>query len=542
MMALFDGYKSASGTHGEPNRDANGIKWSIKKTAKTVSMPVTAELWMKHLSGERPLGVVPIRSDDSCIWGSVDVDKYNIDLLEVVKRVKAMKLPLVPCRSKSGGLHLFMFTKEPVTASAMQLTLRNLAATLGFADSEIFPKQTKILDEQGDSGSWMVMPYYGDTFGGKLKFQRGLKETGAEMTVEEFLNFAERHRVTEEDMAQLRSRSVPEEQGGPPRKKRANGKSVAYGDGPPCLQFMAESGFPEGGRNNALFHIGVYLKKAEPTKWKELLESDNQKYMRPPLPSEEVEQVKKSLEKKDYEYKCKDQPMASHCDSIMCRSRKYGVGNDVFPQITSVRKVESEPPVWFVDIDTPEGTKTLRLKTEEFQYYHHFQRHCMEVATVIFKHLPQNIWNIIMMDAMANTEIHLPPPDLRAGGRFRELMETFLTNRTRGLTKEDLLRGASWEDEDGGRFYFRLADLNKFMEREGIKLSRSELTSLIKRMHNTFDDEGELVGENMANKVDFNPHVGMRIKTNYVNTWWVPSSVVQRAPELDAPELPKENL
>ena len=38
-------------------------------------------------------------------------------------------------------------------------------------------------------------------------------------------------------------------------------------DGPPCLQILCAEKISEGGRNNGLFNIGVYLRKAFPDSW-----------------------------------------------------------------------------------------------------------------------------------------------------------------------------------------------------------------------------------------------------------------------------------
>jgi hypothetical protein len=512
-----------------PDRDPNGLKWSIKKTAKTLTVGPSIEFWEKHLKGERPLGVVPIRDDSTCLWGSIDIDKYNIDLLEVIARVEAMKLPLVPCRSKSGGLHLFIFCSEPVPAGVLQLALRNLAAVLGFADSEIFPKQTQILKDQGDSGNWMVMPYFGDTFGNKLHYQYGLKKTGAEMTLGEFLTYAEKHKVTEAQVVEMRQNNVHPEEA--TKKGKAPRATKPFSDGPPCLQFMCEAGFPEGGRNNAMMHVGIYLKKAFPSNWKEKLMEHNHKYVTPPLPTDEIQQIQQQLEKKDYEYLCKHAPMSNHCDSVTCRTRRYGVGNDAFPEIAAIRKLLTEPAVWFIDVMSSGGSITLRLSTEQLQFFTRFQGACLEHSTIVHRDTPQKLWTAILQEAMEKVELIDAPPDLGPGGRFRELMQTFLTNRTKGTRKEDLLRGAPWEDEEEGRYYFTLASLQKYLEREGAKdfVKRSEVTHRIRQMHGSEDPK-------------FNPHVFFNIKGHGVNAWWVPSGVIEKEPELDAPEVPREEL
>jgi hypothetical protein len=524
-MTLFAGSESHSGTHGVPDLDPNGVKWSIKRTARTLKQPVTVALWQQHLDGKRPLGIIPIRADSTCLWGSIDIDQYDIDLAEIVRRVEDARLPLVPCRSKSGGLHLFMFFAEPVAADAAQGVLRDLAASLGFAGSEIFPKQTKILVEHGDQGNWIVMPYFGDDFGGKLKMQRGLKKTGAEMTVGEFLTMAEKSRVTTEQMTELvQSNSKPSGSTTPSKGKKNGGNDARprspYGDGPPCLQHLAASGFPEGGRNNALFHIGVYLKKAHPTDWQKHLEMDNQAHMRPPLPSDEVDAVVKSLQKKDYEYKCKDQPMVSHCNSVVCRGRKYGVGvGGSYPEILGLSKLESEPPVWFVDIP---GHR-IPMTTDDLQNYRRFHKLCMATANVCYKMINEPVWFSIVGEAMQNVDPIPAPEDISVAGVFLEMLETFLTNRMRGKQKEDLLRGAPWEDEEAQRHYFQLAPLEKFLQREGVRdINRPMLKYRI----------NALGGKNRQ----------MNIKGRNRFVWWVPSSAVQNAPELDSPEPPKELL
>ena len=53
MMDLFEGSEVLHGTHGEPELDENGVKWNIKKTARTLRGPATLELWQK---AEKALG------------------------------------------------------------------------------------------------------------------------------------------------------------------------------------------------------------------------------------------------------------------------------------------------------------------------------------------------------------------------------------------------------------------------------------------------------------------------------------------------------
>src|SRR5687768_16564652 len=72
LMELFAGFDGAHGTHGVPDRE--GLKWGIKRIALTLREPVTLDLLLQHLSGDRPLGIVPIGADGSCCFGCIDVD------------------------------------------------------------------------------------------------------------------------------------------------------------------------------------------------------------------------------------------------------------------------------------------------------------------------------------------------------------------------------------------------------------------------------------------------------------------------------------
>eukprot|EP00729_Bicosta_minor_P004505 gene4505-11545_t len=76
------------------------------------------------------------------------------------KSVKADEVPAVVGRTKSGGAHVWVFLTEPVEAADMQRRMTELAAALGYSGSEIFPKQTTILLDRGDTGNFLNMPYH----------------------------------------------------------------------------------------------------------------------------------------------------------------------------------------------------------------------------------------------------------------------------------------------------------------------------------------------------------------------------------------------
>ena len=93
---------------------AKGVKKDGR--GRTVQEAMTVDLWQQHLEGNKSIGVIPLRDDENCKWGCIDIDEYPIDIKNIIKQVEEMNLPLIPCSTKSGGVHLFLFTKEPVPA------------------------------------------------------------------------------------------------------------------------------------------------------------------------------------------------------------------------------------------------------------------------------------------------------------------------------------------------------------------------------------------------------------------------------------------
>ncbi len=189
--ALFSGMERAHGSYLNINWDEARSDGKFKGDAVTRREPVTDDLWQRHLDGKYGIGVIPIRDDSRCVFAAIDVDVYaDLDLGRVAFDVAKMGLPLIVCRSKSGGAHIYLFMKEPVPAGKVQERLREIAATLAFGTAELFPKQTSI-DSDRDLGSWINCPYQNAAETNRY----AVMPTGDAMTAEEFLTAAEAARV-----------------------------------------------------------------------------------------------------------------------------------------------------------------------------------------------------------------------------------------------------------------------------------------------------------------------------------------------------------
>jgi hypothetical protein len=508
IMALFEGYTEAYGTYdaGKTGELKRG-KVEIKSTARTVRAHITEELWRKHLSGEASLGVIPIRANNTCYWGCIDIDQYGISHVDLVRMLSRHKLPLIVCRSKSGGAHMFLFMAEPVPAEEIQAYLRNVAVLLGYGNTEVFPKQKQVAIERGDLGSWLNMPY----FGGDESDRYCIDDQGRGMTTDDFAVYADSLRQPAVFLQQQPTERSPEVQ------ETGKKSSPDFGDGPPCMQHLSAVGYPEGSRNKGLFALAVFAKKKFGGKWQEMVEKWNRDFFDPPLPSSEVSEILRGHEKKDYYYTCKEQPIASHCNSQVCRTRKYGVGgDDDFPVISGLSVLDTDPPLWFMDVEDAR----VELTTEELQQYRSFHRICMEKLFKCFRMMKQDAWLQVVSEAMRSATRIDAPSEVGRAGHFYELLTEFLTNRHRGTQREDLLVGRPIIEDE--RYYFRLQDLMRFLENSNFHVySRAQIVTRIKRLG--------------GDQHFFN------IKGKGTNTFYIPATMEQM-PEIDTPEIAEDPL
>ena len=139
---------------GPPVLDTENRKWSL--TVRTHDGPANLDLWQRHLDHEYNLSIVPLLDDGTCWFACIDVDDYDINIIDICQRIATLKLPLLPCLSKSSGLHLFVFFKEPVSAKLVIPALRHWAVRLNLAKFEIFPTND---GTTGEFSRAIAMPY-----------------------------------------------------------------------------------------------------------------------------------------------------------------------------------------------------------------------------------------------------------------------------------------------------------------------------------------------------------------------------------------------
>jgi len=458
FMALFAGLSRAHGIYTINKEQTTTVK--KKGIAKTVKELVTWRLWDEHLEGRQGLGIVPIRDDGTCRFAAIDIDTYDLDLEELSRILVRLKLPFLVCRTKSGGVHLYMFFCEDVEARLIRVKLEELSAGLGFPGVEIFPKQD-LLDTEKDVGNWINMPYFDCE-----RSVRYCVHDGRALSVSQFLELAETKKIT---AAELEVLSIVDD-------------DELIG-APPCLQHLARIGFPRGSMNNALLSLGVYAKKRYGEEdfdrhvWRY-----NEKYMAPGSP-QEVRAVLKSLGRKDYFYKCKDAPLKDHCNKKLCGKCLYGIAestDDPGYIIDGITKICSDPPQYIVAIAGAD--KPARLIAEELMSQAKFGKRVFELTDFYPDAVAPTKWRAMINDVMKSAVHELAPDDASPEGQFWQLVKEFTTERGEARHRDELALGRPWINESEGRIYFRSQDLQKFLQQQRFfSIKGNEIWSVMRK-------------------------------------------------------------
>jgi hypothetical protein len=438
---VFAGLQTAYGQTKITDELSENGKHEAKSFTK--KEPITDLLWQKHLNGDEPaLGIVPIREDNRCKWGCIDIDTYPFDHKDFIKKIRDKNIPMILFRSKSGGAHVFLFAKEFVAASLMRERLKKIASTLGYAKAEIFPKQDYIRADRGDTGSFLNVPYHGNNKSVRFAFD----DNGEALKIEEFFKLYDKYSLTEKELVNLKISETD------------NTDDFLKG-APPCLQTILKDGMPEGGRNDMMYNIGVYLKKRFPNEWEAKMYIYNEKYMKPPLKHTEMTKSIESVGKKDYLYKCKQDPIVSFCNSKVCSKREFGVGDNVPPpEITGISKYPSDPPLYFVNIDG------LSVEVDDITLHdpEKFSVACMNQISKPMLPLGKIIWRKQLVKLFEKLQMLDAPDSSKIDVQIKDLLADFI-NKAPGKKIDDLKRGLPFTED--GITYFKFKDFWKYIQR-----------------------------------------------------------------------------
>ena len=270
---------------------------------------VDKDLLTHHLEGEYGIGICPVNAEGKCYFGVLDIDYYKSKIRKVLQFIREYQLPLLPFRSKSGGLHVYLMLSKSVSAKTMRETLNLISyyfcldIIYGKGKVEVFPKQ----DKAEGFGSSVTLPY----FNAENPYTYLLDLEGNQVDFKEALNYIQSHLTTIESVKEALEK-------------------LPFSDAPPCIQRLLISGkigSEDSGRNNFLFSFAVYAKKKYGAGFEDYVRQVNDTFA-VPLEDSVVDQICNSVSTNEYVYKCKDIPCNGFCNKSECRKREFGLGRD----------------------------------------------------------------------------------------------------------------------------------------------------------------------------------------------------------------------
>ena len=315
-----------------------------------------------------------------------------------------------------------------------------MAAILGYSRAEIFPKQNQVDMTRGGTGSFLNLPYHNK----EMTVRYAVNENGTAMTLQEFFDAYDKIALTDLEKLEIVD------------KKSKKVDDLLKG-APPCLVALAKQGIPNGQRNNAIYNFGVYCKKRY-TDWQIKIFKYNDEYCKPPMDKSEIDGVIKSIDGKDYQYKCKDEPIASFCNAKKCALQEFGVGDNApTPEISEIRKYDSDPPIYFATIDG----ESIEVDDITLHDPEKFSLACMNQIGKPMMPVAKHLWRRLLIKLFANLEIIPAPDSSKLDVQLREILADYI-NKTPGKELKDVMRGIAFTDTDGFT-YFKFKDFWKFL-------------------------------------------------------------------------------
>jgi hypothetical protein len=182
-----------------------------------------------------------------------------------------------------------------------------------------------------------------------------------------------------------------------------------------------------------MYNVVIYLKRARPETFFDDAMVLNKTMFDKPLPPSEAKKVIRSASRRDYLYKCAEEPCKSLCDRKVCVTREFGISmdekkeldaHDSLPQFTDLIEYQSDPPRWGLHVN---GTLISNIPTVVL-------RDPAAMGTLIFEKLKINIpkisqdsWRKRILDPLVpNLRVIEVPKEASASGVIQAKFAEFV--------------------------------------------------------------------------------------------------------------------
>ena len=457
-----------------------GVK--VKTSITNVRGKVDADLMLSHLNGEFGVGICPVMTDGKCRAGVIDIDYYKGKIRKVLDIIRDYQLPLVPFRSKSGGLHCYLFLSRGVSAKTVRDTLNliikvfSLDKMYGEEKVEVFPKQDKVTED--GFGNAVTLPY----FNAEEPYTYLLDLDGNEVPFEEALNQIQKRLTTIEAVKEAL-------------------ENLPYNDAPPCLQRILLSrlvGGEDTGRNNFLFSFALYTSKKYGLEGFASYVRELNSSFKCPIEESAVESTIASIKSKEYSYRCKDIPCNGFCDKSLCKKREFGLGREKghFSDIEYgqlLRYKTAEPYyVWQLKLQGSEGDfKNIVFRDEgELLDQKNFAKVCVRFLNFAPRQVQTNDWFGTLNKYLASVkdvEVRAES-DTSALSMIRQMFVRYLSNKQARRDSPyqihaNLCVRQTYSDDSGkpvAKFFFTHTGFAEYLRNNKVNFDQSILRETLK--------------------------------------------------------------
>lgn len=475
FIEIFDSYKSAYGLVSELKKDKTG---KVQGKYREIKNELTEKQFENHLTGKGAgLRLIALKENCKLRYAALDLDKkcHSSPLIhtieEIENKILDLQLPLIPCRSKSGDVHIYCFASEDIDADLFMDKMKEWASLLGYGGCEKFPKQTK-RGSREDTGLALNLPYYDYENTNRYAIRKGKK-----LSLEEFIEYAQTSQITQEELEEFSVQDLDN----------------SYDDAPPCLQMLVKEKIKDGGRNHGLFNFGVYYKKKYPDNFDDKIMDANYNYLEPKLDNQEYQNIIKSLSKKDYNYRCNEDPCASYCNKTECLRRKYGIGDSsvgsemIIDNLTKYISRGSDSVRWYIECL---GYR-IQLTVDELWNQKELRKKVFNKTNKVMSPMKEMKY-MKMIETLASNAITIEDPeDASKEGQFKEIFyDWFNQNNPLPEEKSALSRKKPFLDRVTKRIYFRSPDLFQHLKSKKFNYIEQDIWHVLRE---NFDGKRETI-------------------------------------------------
>jgi len=460
FIELFKGYEGDFGIAHLSRSEFDSERSKLKPDYTWAGRPVTHSNYKSHIEGKISIGIQPCRIDKTAQFGCIDIDPKDYSSFKVEKYlalIQQHKLPIVPILSKSGGLHCYVFLKEPIPTINLIEALKAFLLPLELKPAtEVFPKQKEL--QKDNTGGWkqgqfINLPYYNNSATNRY----AVDKNNSKLSLEEFIKYAHESKVDNEAL----TKHVEET-----HRNILVGTDPEFEDGPPCLARCAKTKLDDG-RDRFMYNYMVFAKKKYKNNWKSRVTAANINYLEISWDDAKLEQKLRAWDKDTAGHTCYEDPIRDKCMRSLCYKRPFGIKSDsisAFPEIQDFEVIAYTEPEYRFNVVMPNddkiGVVVPNLKSMTTQK--DFLMLVWAQTLTFFEPIKPKDFRAKINEWSKNAQKITPPKGTQLEDRIEEELYQYCVNGTAAPDRSHLQYGSCLTE--GGFHYFRW---NSFIEHLG---------------------------------------------------------------------------